>query len=141
MNRQEWTHTHFASLLGIGLHTLDSYLYGKTKDVPKAVMKTALEKDSEEAPVEKYHGVHMKDIIKGWCEQANEKFEDNKTLSLMCGVSIPTITRWKNGVSRPSAMDISRAENSVVKFIAKKAEFERSTNSLFKDRAAAQATA
>ncbi len=134
LERHGWTHTQFASMLGIGMHTLDSYLYGKTKDVPKDVMARAIEIDKEEAPSDKYHNVHMKDVLQGWCKMAGEDYNDNKTLAILCRVSIPTITRWKNGVSRPSPLDIGRAERAVVEFIAKKKRYSEEENVLFAGR-------
>lgn len=136
-----WTHIQFASMLGIGIHTLDSYLYGKTKDVPKDVMARALEVNKEDTPNYKYHNLHMKDVLKEWCKMAGESYDDNKTLAILCRVSIPTITRWKNGDSRPAPLDIGRSERAVVEFIAKKQQFDEKEKALFAGRSKSAAPA
>jgi transcriptional regulator with XRE-family HTH domain len=118
-----WTQYVFASELGIGVPRLASYEYGKTSGVPERIMTVAraLLKDeggAAESMSSKFSRRSMADILAEWAALIGIAPNNNRALGVVCGgISIPTIVRWRNGVTRPSIQNLIRYENNVYTYV------------------------
>ena len=119
-----------AQRLGIGVPTYSSYEYGRTKSVPERVIKLAREEMAIEGnqvnTLRKKYDMPMLHIIHRWAEMAGVDPNSNHAISALCGVSIPTVSRWRNNQIKPELDALVRYEQSVMDRIAirKKIEVE-----------------
>lgn len=120
-----WSQRDFADALGIDISRLASYLYGKTLSVPAECMKIArdvyqqeMEDGSGRERINKLSARSMQDILTDWAKVAGVEYDNNKDFADILGCSVPTLTRWKNGKSRPSVQSIIKSEKVIVAYAA-----------------------
>lgn len=101
-----WTLERFASELGIPCARMSSYLYGKTKFVPANIMELARSLQLQERKdiniIDKLSKESMSDILSRWAEICGKSRFQESELSLICRVSVATVSRWFNGKAKPS---------------------------------------
>jgi len=61
----------------------------------------------------KFDGLDMPIILQGWARALDVDYEDNRQLAALLGTSIPTLTRWKKNLTRPSLQSLVFHEHMV----------------------------
>lgn len=108
----------FAEALGIGFPRLSSYEHGRTDSIPEWIMLAArglaeTQGKSQEAARQHYAGLDIPEILAIWAERLDVPYDDNRRLAAMLGTTVPTLTRWKNRLSRPSIQSLLFHEQMV----------------------------
>lgn len=121
--RLGWTQLVMADNLGIGVSRLASYEYGKTTCVPKAILDLARDignaEYSSQTEMALRFGVPIEDLLDRWASMGKIDAHDNRKMSDLLNVSVPTITRWLNGVSKPRLHSLKSCEDGILRKIAK----------------------
>ncbi len=97
----------FAEELAIGMPRLSSYEHGRTSGIPDWVMQAARALTShngmaQDSARKQYDGLEMPEILAQWATTLGIPYDDNRRLAALLGTSVPTLTRWKNRLTRPS---------------------------------------
>lgn len=121
MDDLDITRQEFATMCGIGLSRLNSYITGSTITVNPKVMSAARRIYKEHAKVarklrEKY-GIPMIELITRWKNTLN--CATDKELAQLIGVTSMTIYRWSKTEIRPELSAIARYDK-IVSELAKK---------------------
>ncbi|EQD69019.1 hypothetical protein B1A_07063 [mine drainage metagenome] len=66
----------------------------------------------------------MSSIVRRWAVMAGVDPDDNQELAALCGVSIPTISRWRNNQIKPELDALVRYEQNVTDRIAIRKKIE-----------------
>ncbi|WP_297472971.1 helix-turn-helix transcriptional regulator [Ferrovum sp.] len=127
-----------AQRLGIGVPTYSSYEYGRTESVPEHIMVLAREELAiEKAQINtlrKKYDMPMVQIIHRWSAMAGIDQNSNQEVASLCGVSIPTVSRWRNNQIKPDLYALVRYEQNVIDRVSirKKIEAELLSKTLAK---------
>ncbi|MBK6742539.1 MAG: helix-turn-helix transcriptional regulator [Hydrogenophilales bacterium] len=108
----------FADELGIGVPRLSSYEHGRTGSIPEWIMQAAraLAQNqglAQEQAQKRFAGLDMPEILTRWGERLDVPYEDNRRLAALLGTTVPTLTRWKNGLTRPRLQSLLFHEQMV----------------------------
>lgn len=117
-----------AHRLGIGVPTYSSYEYGRTGKVPENIMNIAREElaieEKQVNSLRKKYSMDMSEIVRRWAEMAGVNPESNHEIAALCGVSIPTVSRWRNNQIKPELDALVRYEQNVRDRIAIRKKIE-----------------
>ncbi len=108
----------FAEEMGIGFPRLSSYEHGRTGGIPDWIMQAAraLAQNqglAQEQTQKRFSGLEMPEILARWAERLDVPYEDNRRLAALLGTTVPTLTRWKNGLTRPRLQSLLFHEQMV----------------------------
>ncbi|QSH81913.1 helix-turn-helix domain-containing protein [Ferrovum myxofaciens] len=117
-----------AHRLGIGVPTYSSYEYGRTGKVPEQIMTIAREElvleERQVNTLRTKYKADMSNIVRRWAVMAGVDPDNNQELAALCGVSIPTISRWRNNQIKPELDALVRYEQNVTDRIAIRKKIE-----------------
>ncbi|WP_200874355.1 helix-turn-helix domain-containing protein [Ferrovum myxofaciens] len=117
-----------AHRLGIGVPTYSSYEYGRTGKVPEQIMTIAREElvleERQVNTLRTKYKADMSSIVRRWAVMAGVDPDNNQELAALCGVSIPTISRWRNNQIKPELDALVRYEQNVTDRIAIRKKIE-----------------
>jgi DNA-binding transcriptional regulator YiaG len=110
-------HQDYAVMLGIGVHRLSSYTYGRTASVPHDVMHRArqlrIENSKFRAATVARFSKPMADILADWSTQLGS--QSNDEIAQYIGVTAMTVYRWKKNESRPDLTALCRYDRIIMK--------------------------
>ncbi|MBK6744201.1 MAG: helix-turn-helix transcriptional regulator [Hydrogenophilales bacterium] len=114
----------FAEALGIGFPRLSSYEHGRTDSIPDWIMQAArslaeTQGASQDAAQQRYANLEMPEILAGWAKRLDVPYDNNRRLAAMLGTTVPTLTRWKNCLTRPRLQSLLFHEQMVEQACAK----------------------
>lgn len=110
----------FAPMLGVKRDTLAYYDSGKSKKVPPEVMAAARrihleEKQRIDEIRKKYKNKPMSRIIREYAALIDINPDDENLVAAATGTSMPTVTRWRNGNTRPDDLCLENYQKTVLK--------------------------
>lgn len=114
----------FAEALGIGFPRLSSYEHGRTDSIPDWIMQAArglatTQGNAQDAAQQRYADIEMPEIVAAWAKRLDVPYDDNRRLAAMLGTTVPTLTRWKNRLTRPRMQSLLFHEEMVEQACAK----------------------
>lgn len=114
----------FAEALGIGFSRLSSYEHGRTDSIPEWIMQAArglatTQGNAQDAAQQRYADIEMPEIVAAWAKRLDVSYDDNRRLAAMLGTTVPTLTRWKNCLTRPRLQSLLFHEQMVEQACAK----------------------
>ncbi|WP_432263270.1 hypothetical protein [Cupriavidus sp. TMH.W2] len=115
----------FAAALGIGLPRLSSYIYGRTASVPEDIMTMARQmrdEDPEAKARQERFNRPMSQILNEWASDL--EIDNDAELAVTLGVTKMTIFRWRNNETKPDQTSLSRYEQQVRQYKARRQEVE-----------------
>jgi transcriptional regulator with XRE-family HTH domain len=114
----------FAEALGIGFPRLSSYEHGRTDGIPDWITQAArdlakTQGNAQDDTQQRYADLDMPEIVVGWAMRLHVPYDDNRRLAALLGTTVPTLTRWKNRLTRPRMQSLLFHEQMVEQACAK----------------------
>lgn len=111
----------FAEAVGIGMPRLSSYEHGRTGGIPEWIMQAAraLGETHESDQAARFTDLDMPTLLAQWAKRLDVPYEDNRRLAALLGTTVPSLTRWKNGLTRPRLQSLLFHEQMVEQACAK----------------------